>query len=797
MSDSTIQLDLPLISPDIEDGNDQCLLDLSKKLLQHRGIFRAHIKDDSSLRLCIHYDPNLISLAEVEQVATETGAQFSQRYRHQRIPFNTPLSADAADLLRQSLEDMPGMLHANVNAAAGLAYVAYDSTQLQQSDIESCMRKSGYTPISSGHDDTHQHQQEHEHGSAPGFLPHAMQEIWTYALVALAGAAFLSGWVGETFFGLNANIALILYLISYAAGSYDIATHAVPGLFKGKLDTDILMLAAAVGAALLGEWAEGAFLLFLFSLGHAGEHYALDHARNAVNALADIMPDTARVRQDNTIVEKDIDRIRIGDIVVVPPGERLPVDGEVVAGSSAVDQSPITGESKPITKAPGDEVYAGTINQGSTLDIKTTRLSKDNTLSRVMEMVANAQNQQSPTQQFTRKFTRRFVPAILLLVGLTIILPPVFGWMELHKSFYTAMLLLVAASPCALAIGTPATILSGIAQAARNGVLIKGGVHLENMGRIKVMAFDKTGTLTEGQFQLTDILPLNQHSEEDLLSIAAAVEQQSSHPVATAIVSEAKQRRLFFPEASALENVPGKGVRSMLEQQPVLIGSIKLFRDSSWYTGDEEIEQTINRLESEGKTTMLVSHNARFIGILAVADTPRAGIEKTLQKLRNLGIRKLVMLTGDNHKVATQISEAIGITDVNAELLPEDKLLAINKLKDAYGSVAMTGDGVNDAPALATATVGIAMGGAGTAVALETADIALMADDLDKLPFAVGLSRAAKRIIIQNLSISMGVILVLIVAALSQSLDLTATVIVHEGSTIAVVLNALRLLRYH
>jgi Cd2+/Zn2+-exporting ATPase len=794
MSDHSIQLDLTLVSPGIDNAEDQCLIDLTAKLLQHKGIFRAHIKENSSLHLCIHYDPNLISLSEVEQTARETGTEFTQRYKHTRIPFNTALSADSTNVLQQGLEALPGMLHAHVNAAAGLAFVAYDATTLDHSDIESCMRKIGYIPVS--HEHGNRHEDEHNHGSAPTFLPHAIQEVWTYALAGLAGIAFLAGWLGETFFDLSENIALALYIISYIAGSYDIATHAIPALFRGKLDTDILMLAAATGAALLGEWAEGAFLLFLFSLGHAGEHYALDHARNAVNALADIMPDTARVRRKDKIVETAIEKIEIGDVVVVPPGERLPVDGEVVRGSGAVDQSPITGESKPVSKNRGDEVFAGTINQESALDVRATRLSRDNTLSRIMEMVANAQSQQSPTQQFTRKFTRRFVPTILLLVGLTILLPPLLGWMDLHKSFYTAMLLLVAASPCALAIGTPAAVLSGIAQAARNGVLVKGGVHLENMGRIKVMAFDKTGTLTEGQFRLTDILPMNNYNATDLLTIAAAVEQQSSHPVATAVVAEARQRQLILSEASALENIPGKGVIGMLDQQPVLIGSIRLFRDTSWYGENKELEQDISQLESEGKTTMLVSLHETIIGILAVADTPRPGIAKTLGKLRDLGIEKLVMLTGDNAKVANQIGKSIGVTDVNAGLLPEDKLLAINKLKDAYGTVAMTGDGVNDAPALATATVGIAMGGAGTAVALETADIALMADDLDKLPFAVGLSRKAKSIIMQNLAISMGVIFLLISAALSQTLELTTTVIVHEGSTIAVVLNALRLLRY-
>jgi len=792
MSEKSIELDIPLLLPEIEHQHDHCLADLQSTLIHHKGIYRAHIKEGQPPRLCIHYDPNLISLAAVERIARDTGHAFTQRYRHERIPFNTPLSADAADILKQSLEKLPGMLHASVNAAAGLAFVAYDIEALDRETIKKLMHQQGYADASTEKTKAH----EHDHGSAPAFLPHALQAIWTYILVSLAGISFLIGWIGETFFGMQENIALFFYLVSYLAGGFDIATHAIPGLFKGRFDTDILMLAAAAGAALLGQWAEGAFLLFLFSLGHAGEHYALDHARNAVNALADLMPDTAKRRHGNDIEEVAVDQLAIGDVIVVPPGERLPVDGKVIQGISAIDQSPITGESAPVTKSLEDDVFAGTINREAALDIEVTRLFRDNTLNRIMEMVANAQSQQSPPQQFTQKFPRRFVPAILILVALVILLPPLFDWMGWQQSFYTAMLLLVAASPCALAIGTPAAVLSGIAQAARNGVLIKGGVHLENMGIIKVMAFDKTGTLTQGRFSITDVLPMNGATADELLATAAAVEQRSSHPVAAAIVDTAVKQKLTLPRAASLENVAGKGVISMIGQQPVLVGSIKLFQDTDWYSLDENLEATIRRLEAEGKTTVAVSLGRKFLGILALADTPRPNIRRILDQLRELGIQKLVMLSGDNGKVAEQIAKQVGITDVNAELLPEDKLLAINKLKDAYGAVAMAGDGVNDAPALATATVGIAMGGAGTAVALETADIALMADDMGKLPFAVGLSRAARRIIVQNLAISLGVILVLVIAALSQSIALTGTVIVHEGSTIVVVLNALRLLRY-
>ena len=792
-----VQLDLPILLPDI-DERDKCIHLLTDWLLTVKGIEQAHIiRENGTARLCLHYDPNLIPLGRVQRLAEEAGIGVTDRYRHEQIPVTSLPSADAVDTLTDALEELPGMLHAQANYAAGIVFVAYDSTVLQRPAIEQAIRALGVNIVPPAPaPETEAAEEEHDHGSAPAFLPHWMQERWTLILVGLAGLFFLAGWLGETFLGMPENLALIFFLLSYLAGGYDIATHAIPGLFRGKFDTDVLMLAAAAGAAILGEWAEGAFLLFLFSLGHAGEHYALDRARNAVNALGELMPKTARVRRGDRIVEAHVDRLQVGDVVIVRPGDRVPVDGEIISGASAIDQSPITGESVPVEKGEGDEVFAGTINQTASLEVRVTKLARDNTLSRVMQMVAEAQSQQSPTQQFTQRFTARFVPGVLIFVVLVIAIPPLFGWMPLQSSFYRAMLLLVAASPCALAIGTPASVLAGIAQAARNGVLIKGGVHLENLGALKVMAFDKTGTLTEGRFTLTDAIPLNGHHTDELLRVAAAVEQQSNHPLALAVVQAAREKGLTLPPADGLENVSGRGVRSAIEGQPVLIGSLKLFRETDGHPLDTNVAQTIERLEGEGKTTMAVSRNGVFLGVLALADAPRSGVKETLRRLQKLGIKKLVMLTGDNEKVARQIARKVGVTDVQADLLPQDKLDAIRRLQDAHGAVAMTGDGVNDAPALATATVGIAMGGAGTAVALETADVALMADDLGKLPFAVGLSRASRAIIKQNLGVSLGVIGILLVTSVVGWMQLSGAVALHEGSTIIVVLNALRLLRY-
>lgn len=643
--------------------------------------------------------------------AHEAGAGLTARYRHEQIPFAGMDAADAAPGLAAALEELPGMLHATVNYAAGLIFVAYDTERLDRETIAAGIGRMGYrvVPQALPHEAARAappDEEEHDHGAAPGFLPHWMQERWELLLVALAGIFFFAGWVGATFFNLPHGVALIFYLLAYVAGGWDLAYHAFPALLRGRFDTDLLMIAATLGAAVLGEWAEGAFLLFLFSLAHAGEHYVLDRTRNAVNALGELMPATAQLKTDGQLVETPVEQLAVGDVVVVRPGDRVPVDSIVLGGASSVDQSPITGESVPVAKEPGDELFAGTINQEAALEVRVTRLAQDNTLSRVMQMVAEAQSQQSPTQQLTQRFTRWFVPGVLIAALLLTAVPPLAGWLPFSQSFYRAMLLLVAASPCALAVGTPAAVLAGIARAARNGVLIKGGVHLENLG------------------------------------------------------------------------------------------SLELFQETPDHPLPDEIAELIARLEADGKTTMAVSRDGVFLGVIALADQPRPDIAATLRHLLSLGVSHLVMLTGDNEQVARQIAQTVGVTDVRADLLPADKLDAIRALQEKFGVVAMTGDGVNDAPALATATVGIAMGGAGTAVALETADVALMADDISRLPFAVGLSRASRAIIQQNLIISLAIIGLLLATSVAGLVQLSGAVFIHEGSTLVVVANAFRLLGY-
>jgi Zn2+/Cd2+-exporting ATPase len=793
--ETTIQLDLSLVLPHI-GKDDECAAFLIERVTHTRGIEKAHVVDEGGeTKLCLHYDPNLISLGAVERFAEEAGAAVTDRYRHEQIPFTRLNTADAALSLERQLSGLNGMLHASVNYAAGLIFVAYDSTLLQPDTIDHTIRTMGARVVSAP-SQADACEDGHDHGSAPTFLPHWMQERWTLILVASAAVFFLSGWLGERLLGFTPFAANVFYVLAYIAGGYDVATHAIPALFKGKLDTDILMLAAAGGAAVLGELSEGAFLLLLFSVGHAGEHYALDRARNAINALGALMPKTAQVKRNGQIIEEPVEQLEIGDVVLSRPGDRIPVDGEIVEGSSAVDQSPITGESVPVSKTPGDEVFAGSVNKDNALEIRVTRITEDNTLSRVMKLVAEAQSQQSPTQRFADRFTSRFVPAVFVATALLIILPPLLNLLPLEDSFYRGMLLLVAASPCALAIGTPAAVLAGIAQAARNGVLIKGGVHLENLGTLKAIAFDKTGTITSGAFSVTDVVPLNGTSPEELLRVAGAVEQQSNHPLAQAVVRAAQENKLQLAKAEGLENVPGRGVRSTVDGEPVMVGSMKLFAETAGISLDERLTRQVGELEQSGRSTMIVSKGNKILGILGLADTPRPNTLGVMNELRGLGIEHLVMLTGDNQEVAKNIAAQVGLTEVRAELMPEDKLNIIKQLESKYTAIAMVGDGVNDAPALATATVGIAMGGAGTAVALETADAALMGNDLSKLPFAVGLSRASRHIIQQNLFISLGVIVLLILTAVLGIVQLGFAVVLHEGSTLVVVANALRLLGY-
>ncbi len=777
MTERTIELEIPLLLPNLESENDLRLNRLEALLQSQKGLQRAHLeRDRQPIILCLHYDPDVTSLAEVKRLAKRAGAEIHNRYHHALIPIEGMDCSDCATVIEHSVGRMDGILAVNVNYASQRMRVEFDKQKIDRAAVERRLRSLGY-------------------GVPSGKLQSWYQKNRTLLFSLTSGLLLLIAWVGVTFLGMPNLAALGLYLGAYLFGAWDITRHAWHALRWWRFDTDLLMVIAALGAIALGRFAEGALLLFLISLGHALEERALDRARSAVRALADLTPKTALVRKEALEVELPVEQIQLDDLVIVRPGARIPVDGKVVSGTSGVDQASVTGESIPVDKAPGDMVFAGSVNGDGALEVRVTRLAKDSTLARVMKMVEEAQTQKSPTQQTIEKFERVFVPAVLITTGLVIVLPPLFG-VPFQDSFLRAMTLLVAASPCALALGTPAAILAGIAQAARNGVLVKGSAHLENLGRIKAIAFDKTGTITHGKAEVTDIEALDSKVQpEGLLALAAAIESRSGHPLAQAVVRAAQAQNLQLPAITDVESLTGRGLRAQLNHQAVLLGSLKLMEDAG-IPIPPQVRERVESLQAEGKTVTLVSLDSQVAGLLALADTLRPEVVPTLAALDRLGVKRTIMLTGDNARVAGAIAAQAGLTEFQPDLLPEDKVSAIRNLVKEHNLVAMVGDGVNDAPALANASVGIAMGGAGTDVALETADVALMGDDLSRLPFAVGLGRATRAIIAQNLFLALSVIFILAAAALTGWVSIGVAIIFHEGSTILVVLNALRLLGY-
>ena len=632
------------------------------------------------------------------------------------------------------------------------------------------------------------------------------------AFALASGALLLGGWLIPKFFDVpNESIGKIPYWGAYCFGGYFTLKEAVDHIRHGKFEIDFLMLAAAVGAAFLGAWAEGALLLFLFSLGHSLEHYAMEKARGAINSLADLAPSEATVIRDGEELLVPVEEIQIGERVQIKPNSRIPSDGFVVEGESAVNQAPVTGESVPVEKYPVDEVqrvveraeklapehrlFAGTINGSGALTMQVTKKATETALARVVQMVSEAETMQSPTQQFTAKFQRFFVPSVLALVVLLL-----FAFLivdeTFSESFYRAMAVLVAASPCALAIATPSAVLSGVAAAGSSGVLVKGGAPLEHLGQLTAIAFDKTGTLTEGDPRVTSVVPYGDVSDSEILEVAAAVESLSDHPLAEAIVDHA-QSELGKIElrASDLKSITGRGVRATVGGEEVLIGKEELFAESGGPTLPDSLKNQNQEIKKKGQTTMIVRSGGRYLGIIGLMDTPRETAAPMIERLRELGIRKIIMISGDNQSVADAVAKAVGVDLARGDLMPDDKVKFVRGLNEQEGAVAMVGDGVNDAPAMANATVAIAMGAAGSDTALETAQIALMGDDLSKLPYAVELSRKASAIIRQNLWLSLGMVAFLIPATI-LGLSIGPAVALHEGSTLIVVANALRLLAF-
>jgi len=589
------------------------------------------------------------------------------------------------------------------------------------------------------------------------------------------------------------RLAEWLFIVSVAAGIGATARKAWTALRVGSLDINVLMIIAVAGAAVLGQWSEAATVVFLFGFAQALETRTMDRARHAIRALINLAPADALVRDAAGERRVSLENIAIGAVIVVRPGDKVPLDGEVVAGRSAVNQAPITGESLPVEKAAGDAVFAGTINGRGALEVRVTRLQRDTTLARIIHLVERAQAQRAPAQTLVERFARVYTPAVIALAAAVAIVPPLVLGASWHAWVYRALVLLVVSCPCALVISTPVSIVAALAAAARRGVLIKGGVHLENASKVRCVAFDKTGTLTRGTPEIVAVVALDGTGAAEIVSLAASIEQRSTHPIAQAILDYASGASVHAAPGDAVSAIPGRGAEGTVGGRHVLLGNHRLFDERGLCTAT--VHDRVLAIDATGRTAVIVACDERAIGIIVVADRARESGKDAVDLLRSQGIARIVMLTGDGAGTARAMAAELGVDEVRAELLPEDKVAAIEELRREHGSVAMVGDGVNDAPALALADVGIAMGAAGSDAALETADVALMADELLRIPFTFRLSRATVRNIRTNLAISIVLKAAFVGAAVGGIATLWMAVLADTGASIIVIANALRLLR--
>ncbi|MEK4405179.1 heavy metal translocating P-type ATPase [Sporosarcina sp. FSL K6-6792] len=588
--------------------------------------------------------------------------------------------------------------------------------------------------------------------------------------------------------------AIALFAIAIVIGGTSIFKTGLRNLVRFEFDMKTLMTIAIIGAAIIGEWREGAVVVFLFAVSEALEAYSMNKARQSIRQLMDIAPPSALIKRGEAFMELPTEEIIVGDILIVKPGQKIAMDGAVLMGSSTVNQAAITGESIPVQKKSGDNVFAGTLNEEGALEVTVTKLVGDTTIAKIIHLVEDAQAEKAPSQKFVDKFAKYYTPAIIVIAILVAIIPPLLGG-DWNAWIYQGLAVLVVGCPCALVVSTPVAIVTAIGNAARQGVLIKGGIHLEETGRLDVIAFDKTGTLTKGYPEVTDFIVGKEIAQGQLLSSIAAVESMSQHPLAKAVVDYAHQHGAQKVAVSNFQSVTGKGAYAEIDGMTTYIGSLSWAQELS--SLPEDILQQAASLQRQGKSVMAIVTGTDFSGLLAVADPIRAESRDVLEQLKSIGIRHTVMLTGDHQVTAEAIAAELGVTDVRAGLMPEDKLTAIKQLSDQYGRVAMVGDGINDAPALAAASVGIAMGGAGTDAALETADIALMADDLGKLPYTMKLSRKTLRIIKENIMFALGLKIIALLLIIPGWLTLWIAIFADMGATLLVVLNSLRLLRVH
>jgi Cd2+/Zn2+-exporting ATPase len=761
-----------------EEHEQSCLELIDDAVAEEQGIVNVAV-DTEQATVTLDYDPAQFSEADFARLSQES----------------------CALALEREVQQFTGVRRASASFVGGVMSVQYDDQLVSAGELAHQVGELGIDVQPSAAELPLAEPRERKAGLAPAWewtIEHIEAIFTAITFIAMIAARIAEGMANAPPF-----LAPVLYIVAYITGGTFGLKASLESLRARTIDVDLVMVLAALGAAYVGQPFEGAMLLFLFSLSNVLQSYALGRTRSAIRSMMKLRPSQALVRRGDKLAVLPIERIDVGDRILVKPGERIALDGVVVEGTSIVNQASITGESMPVSKEQGDKVFAGTINQNGHLEIGVTRLAKDSTIAKLIQMVEEAQSEKAETQRFIDQAEQYYAMGVLILTALAIVIPILIMQEPLDETLYRAMTIMVAASPCAIVISTPATVLSAIGNGARRGVLFKGGVYVENAATVKVIAFDKTGTLTIGEPKVTDVIPCTAWagSEDELLTLAAAVEDKSEHPLAKAVVQAANDRQLMLPEATAFQATTGKGVRATVNGRIFHAGNRRYFSNLH-SSGLQEASRFVDRLQNEGKTSILFAQmdgdegQVQILGVIAFADIMRPDAAEVVAALKEKGVEHVVMLTGDNNVVAQHIAAEVGVDDVYAELLPEDKVQVVHEVREKYGPVAMVGDGVNDAPALATADIGIAMGAAGTDVALETADIVLMSDDLHNIPYVIGLSRKTRQTLVVNLAFALFMIILMLAAIFWNDLPLPAAVIGHEGGTVLVSLNGMRMLKY-
>ncbi|ERN51523.1 MULTISPECIES: heavy metal translocating P-type ATPase [Bacillales] len=697
--------------------------------------------------------------------------------------------ANCAGKFEKNVKQLSGVEDAKVNFGASKIAV-YGNATIEELEKAGAFENLKVTPEKSARQASQEVKEDTKEDKVPFYKKHSTL-LYASLLIAFG---YLSSYVN----GEENIVTTLLFLASMFIGGLSLFKVGLQNLLRFEFDMKTLMTVAVIGGAIIGEWAEVAIVVILFAISEALERFSMDRARQSIRSLMDIAPKEALVRRNGQEIMIHVDDIAVGDIMIVKPGQKIAMDGVVVSGYSAVNQAAITGESVPVEKTVDNEVFAGTLNEEGLLEVEITKLVEDTTISKIIHLVEEAQGERAPSQAFVDKFAKYYTPIIMIIAALVAIVPPLFFDGSWETWIYQGLAVLVVGCPCALVISTPISIVSAIGNAAKKGVLVKGGVYLEEMGALKAIAFDKTGTLTKGVPAVTDYNVLNkQINEKELLSIITALEYRSQHPLASAIMKKAEEENITYSDVQVedFSSITGKGIKGIVNGTTYYIGSPKLFKELLTNDFDKDLEQNVTTLQNQGKTAMIIGTEKEILAVIAVADEVRESSKEILQKLHQLGIKKTIMLTGDNKGTANAIGGQVGVSDIEAELMPQDKLDFIKQLRSEYGNVAMVGDGVNDAPALAASTVGIAMGGAGTDTALETADVALMGDDLRKLPFTVKLSRKTLNIIKANITFAIAIKFIALLLVIPGWLTLWIAILSDMGATLLVALNGLRLMR--